>query len=188
MYVFIKREGDWYALDKSKITRQIYAECYDSHGQKIGHDVAGTVLEIQSDTAANQITRYARQQEITNRRFAVGDQISGAPELAHYYGFDLFQFAYDLEGVDRFEEGCMAYTYRGWSNSNSLFFDFDNLNGFVEEVEKDEKIIRALRAAIGCWKQFGTKSTYGTSWIGKQYRVSTSFMADAWWDFMIEEI
>ena len=188
MYVFIKKDGDWYALDKSKITRQIYAECYDSNGQKIGHDVAGTVLEIQSETAAYLITQYARKNEITDRRFAVGDQISATPELDKYYDFDLFQFAYDLEGVDRFEEGCMAYTYRGWSNSHTLFFDFDNLNGFVEEVEQDEKIIRALRAAIGRWKQFSTKSTYGTSWTGKQYRVSTSLMADAWWNFMIEEI
>ena len=188
MYIFIKKDGDWYALDKSKITRQIYAECYDSNGQQIGHDVAGTVLEIQSENAAYLITQYARQKGITNRRFAVGDQISATPELDHYYDFYLFQFAYDLEGVDRFEEGVYAYTYRGWSSSHSLFFEFDNLTGFVEDVEGDGKIIRALRAAIGCWKQFGTKSTYGTSWTGKQYRVSTSLYADAWWDFMIEEI
>jgi hypothetical protein len=186
MFVFIKKEGDWYALDKSKITRQLYAECYDSNGQKVGHDVAGTVLEIQSETAANLITRYARQNEISDRRFAVGDQISATSELSGYYGWDLFQYAYDL--CDRFEEGCLAYTYRGWFNSHSLFFDFDNLDGFVEEIEEDEKIIRALRGAIGCWKQFGTETNYGTSWTGKQYRVSTSQIADAWWDFMIEEI
>ena len=188
MFVFIKKEEAWYALEKSKITRQIYAECYDSNGQLIGHDVAGTVIEIQSETAANLITRYARKNEISDRRFVVGDQISATPEIDHYYDFNLFQYACDLDGVDRFEEGCMAYTYRGWSNSHSLFFDFDSLDGFVEEIEDDEKIIRALRAAIGCWKQFGTKTNYGTAWIGKQYRVSTSLMADAWWDFMVEEI
>lgn len=188
MYVFIKKEGDWYALDKSKITRQIYADCYDSDWQQVGHDAAGTVLEIQSGKAAHTITLYAHKNEITDHRFVVGDQISAAPEITPYYDFDLFQFAYDLDGVDRFEEGCMAYTYRGWSNSHSLFFSFDNLDGFVEEVEEDEKTIRALRAAIGCHKQFGTKTNYGTSWTGKQYRVSTSLMADAWWDFMIEEI
>lgn len=186
MFVFIKRDDGWYALEKSKITRQLYAECFDSSGQRIGHDVAGTVLEIQSNTAANQITRYARQKEITNRRFAVGDQISATPELDHYYDFQLFQYAYDL--CDRFEEGCMAYSYKGWSNWHTLFFNFDNIQGFVEEIEDDVKLIRALRAAIGCWKQFGTKTNYGTSWTGKQYRVSTSLMADAWWDFMIEEI
>ncbi len=188
MFVFIKKDEVWYALEKSKITRQIYADCYDSNGQPIGHDVAGTVLEIQSETAANLITRYARKNEISDRRFAVGDQISATPELDHYYDFDLFQFAYDLEGVDRFEEGVMAYTYRGWSNYRTLFFDFDSLDGFVEEIEEDEKIIRALRAAIGRHKQFGTKNNYGTAWTGKQYRVSTSLMADAWWDFIIEEI
>lgn len=188
MFVFIKKEEAWYALDKSKITRQIYAECYDSNGQKIGHDVAGTVLEIQSNLAANLITDYARNQEITDRRFAVGDQISATPELDHYYDFDLFQFAYDLDGVDRFEEGVMAYTYRGWANYHTLFFDFDSLDGFVEEIEEDEKIIRALRGVIRCWKQFGAKTNYGTAWTGKQYRVSTSLMADAWWDFMIEEV
>lgn len=64
MYIFIKKDGDWYALDKSKITKQIYAECYDSHGQKIGHDDAGAVLEIQSETAAYLITQYARRNEI----------------------------------------------------------------------------------------------------------------------------
>ncbi len=174
-------------MDESKITRQIYAECYDSHGQKIGHDVAGTELEIRSETAANLITRYARQNDISNRRFAVGDIISAFPE-GTYYGWDLFQYAYDLDGIDRFEEGVLAYTYRGWNNSHTLFFQFDNLNGFVEEIEDDDTVIRALRAAIGCWKQFGTKTNYGTSWTGKQYRVSTSQMADAWWDFMIEEI
>lgn len=182
MFVFIKKNEAWYALEKSKITRQIYADCYDSNGQPIGHDVAGTVLEVQSEKAAYNITLYAHANEITDRRFAVGDQISATPD------FDLFQFAYDLDGVDRFEEGCMAYTYRGCSNSHSLFFYFDNLNGFVEEIEEDEKIIRALRAAIGCWKQYGTKTNYGTAWTGNQYRVSTSLMADAWWDFMIEEI
>lgn len=187
MYIFIKREGNWYALDKSKITRQIYANCYDGNGQQVGHDVAGTVLEIQSETAAYLITQYARKNEISDRRFAVGDQISATPEIDHYYDFDLFQFAYDLEGVDRFEEGVYAYTYRGWSNSHTLFFDFDT-NGIVEEVEDNEKIIRALRASIGCHKQFGSKTRTGTSWTGKQYRVSTSLMADAWWDFMIEEI
>lgn len=188
MYVFIKKGGDWYALEKTKITRQIYADCYDSNGFKIGHDVAGTVLEIQSNTAANQITRYARQKGITNLYFAVGDQISATAELDKYYGFDLFQFAYDLDGVDRFEEGCMAYTYRGWSNYRSLFFSFDNLNGFIEEIEDDEKVIRALRGAIGRWKQFRKTVHYGTVWIGKQYRVTTSVMADSWWDFKIEEI
>lgn len=188
MFVFIKKDEVWYALEKSKITRQIYADCYDSNGQKVGHDVAGTVLEIQSNEAAGLITEYARDNEITDHFFVIGDQISATPEIDHYYDFDLFQYAYDLDGVDRFEEGVMAYTYRGWSNSHTLFFDFDNLNGFVEEVEEDDKIIRALRAAIGCWKQFGTKTNYGTSWTGKQYRVSTSLMADAWWDFMIEEI
>lgn len=188
MFVFIKKDEVWYALEKSKITRQIYADCYDSNGQKIGHDVAGTVLEIQSEVAAHAITKYARKNEITDRRFAVGDQISATPEITPYYDFDLFQFAYDLEGVDRFEEGVMAYTYRGWSNYRTLFFDFDSLDGFVEEIEEDEKIIRALRAAIGRHKQFGTKNNYGTAWTGKQYRVSTSLMADAWWDFMIEEI
>jgi len=186
MYVFIKKDGDWYALDKSKITRQIYAECYDQNGQKIGHDVAGDVLEIQSNLAANLITDYAKI--ITAHRFAVGDQISATPELSGYYGWCLFKYAYDLDGVDRFEEGCMAYTYRGWSNYRSLFFSFDNLNGFIEEIEDDEKIIRALRGAIGCWKQWGKRVHYGTAWIGKQYRVSTSVMADAWWDFKIEEI
>lgn len=187
MYVFIKKEEAWYALEKSKITRQIYAECYNSSGQKVGHDVAGTQLEIRNNVAANDITRYARQKGITNRRFAIGDQISATPEITPYYDFDLFQYAYELDGVDRFEEGVMAYTYRGWSNWHTLFFQFD-LYGFVEEVEEDEKIIRALRAAIGRWKQFGAKTNYGTSWTGKQYRVSTSLMADAWWDFMIEEI
>lgn len=187
MYVFIKKDEAWYALEKSKITRQLYAECYDANGQKIGHDVAGTVLEIQSETAAFFITKYARSQGFTNF-FKVGDQISATPELSHYYNFDLFQYAYGLGGVDRFEEGCMAYTYRGWSNYHTLFFDFDNLDGVVEEIEEDEKIIRALRGAIGCWKQFGKEAKYGTSWTGKQYRVSTSLMADAWWDFMIEEI
>jgi len=187
MYVFIKKDEAWYALDKSKITRQIYADCYDSSGQKVGHDVAGTVLKIQSETAAFFITKYARSKGFANR-FKVGDQISATPEIAAYYDYDVFEYAYHTDGVDRFEEGCLAYTYRGWSNSHSLFFDFDNLNGFVEEVEEDDKIIRALRAAIGCWKQFGSKYKYGTSWTGKQYRVSTSLMADAWWDFMIEEI
>jgi len=188
MFVFIKKDEAWYALEKSKITRQIYADCYDSNGQQVGHDVAGTALEIQSNLAANLITDYAQKQEITDRRFAVGDQISATPELDHYYDFDLFQFAYGLDGVDRFEEGVMAYTYRGWSNSHTLFFDFDSLDGFVEEIEDDEKIIRALRAAIGSHKQWGGKTNYGTAWTGTQYRVSTSLMADAWWDFMIEEI
>ena len=188
MYIFIKENGDWYALDKSKITRQIYADCYDSSGQQIGHDVARTQLEIQSNEAAGLITEYARDNEITDHFFVVGDLISATPEIDEYYDFDLFRFAYDLDGVDRFEEGCLAYTYRGWSNSHTLFFEFDNLNGFVEELEDDEKIIRALRAAIGCWKQLGVRTNYGTVWRGKQYRVSTSQMANAWWDFMIEEI
>jgi len=188
MFVFIKKDEVWYALDKSKITRQIYADCCDSNGQKVGHDVAGTQLEIRNNVAANDITRYARQKGITNRRFAIGDQISATPEIDKYYDFDLFQYAYKLDGVDRFEEGVMAYTYRGWSNYRTLFFDFDSLDGFVEEIEDDEKIIRALRGAIGCWKQHGKRTNYGTSWTGKQYRVSTSLMADAWWDFMIEEV
>ena len=188
MFVFIKKDGDWYALEKSKITRQLYADCYDSNGQQIGHDVAGTVLEIQSNLAANLITDYAQKQEISDRCFVVGDQISATPEITPYYDFDLFQFAYDLEGVDRFEEGCKAYTYRGWSNWHTLFFDFDNLSGFVEEVEEDEKLIRAMRAAIGAHKQWAKKTNYGFSWTGKRFRVSTSLMADAWWDFMIEEV
>jgi len=188
MFVFIKREGGWYALEKSKITRQLYADCFDSSGQRIGHADAGTVLEIQSNTAANQITRYARQKGITNRRFAVGDQISATPELDKYYGLELFELAYELEGVDRFEEGCMAYSYRGWSNWHTLFFDFDNLQGFVEEVEQDEKLIRALRGAIGAYKQWNTPDRYGRSWEGKRFRVSTSLMADAWWDYFIEEL
>lgn len=188
MYIFIKKPEGWYALDKSKITRQLYAECYDNHGQKIGHDVAGTVLEIQSETAAYLITNYARKNEITARRFVIGNQISATPELDHYYNFDLFLYAYDLEGVDRFEEGCMAYTYRGWSNWHTLFFDFDNFNGFVEELEHDEKIIRALRACIGAHNRDGYKTNYGTAWNGKQYRVSTSQMANAWWDYFIEEL
>jgi len=186
MFVFIKKDGDWYALEKSKITRQLYAECFDSVGQRIGHDVAGTVLEIQSDVAAHSITKYARQQGITNKRFKVGDQISATPELDYYYDFDLFQYAYDL--CDRFEEGCMAYSYRGWSNWHTLFFDFDNINGVVEEVENDVKLIRAMRAAIGAYRQWNRPTTYGRVWEGKQYRVSTSQWADAWWDFMIEEI
>lgn len=188
MYVFIKKPEGWYALEKSKITRQIYAECYDGNGQKIGHDAAGTVLEIQSETAAYLITKYARKNEITDRRFAVGDQISASCEVGTFGNFNLFQYAYDLEGVDRFEEGCMAYTYRGWSNSHTLFFDFDNLDGFVEELEDDNKIIRALRACIGAHNRDGYKTNYGTAWNGKQYRVSTSQMADAWWDYFIEEI
>ena len=185
MFVFIKKDGDWYALEKSKITRQLYADCFDSSGQRVGHDVAGTVLEIQSETAANLITRYARVQEITNKRFKVGDQISATPELDHYYDFQLFQYAYDL--CDRFEEGCMAYSYKGWSNWHTLFFDFDNLNGFVEEIEDDEKIIRAMRAAIGSFKQWNTEVRYGRMWEGKRFRVSASVVADAWWDFMIEK-
>lgn len=188
MYVFIKKEGDWYALEKSKITRQLYAECYDSNGQPIGHDVAGTVLEIQSEAAASLIARYARKNEISDRRFVVGDQISATPEITPYYDFQLFQFAYDLDGVDRFEEGCMAYSYRGWSNSHTLFFDFDNLDGFVEEIEEDEKIIRALRGAIGAYYKRATRTNYGTQWTGKRFKVTTSDYADAWWDFMVEEI
>lgn len=187
MYVFIKKESGWYALEKSKITRQLYAECYDGSGQKIGHDVAGTYLEIQSETAAYLITKYARSQGFTNR-FKVGDQISATPELDHYYDFDLFKYAYDLDGVDRFEEGCMAYTYRGWSNFHTLFFNFDNIDGFVEELEKDEKIIRALRACIGAHNRNWYGTNYGRSWNGKQYRVSTSNYADTWWDYFIEEI
>jgi len=187
MFVFIKREGDWYALEKSKITRQFYADCFDSSGQRVGHDVAGTVLEIQSETAANLITRYARVQEITQKRFKIGDQISATPEMSPYYSFDLFEYVYDLDGVDRFEEGCMAYSYKGWSNWHTLFFDFDNLNGFVEEIEDDEKIIRAMRAAIGGFKQWNTEVRYGRMWEGKRFRVSASVVADAWWDFMIEK-
>lgn len=188
MFVFIKKEEAWYALDKSKITRQIYADCYDSNGQKVGHDIAGTQLEIRNNVAANDITRYARQKGITNRRFAIGDQISATPEIDKYYDFDLFQYAYELDGVDRFEEGVMAYTYRGWSNWHTLFFDFDNLNGFIEEIEEDEKIIRALRGAIGAYHKRATRTNYGTQWTGKRFKVSTSDYADAWWDFMIEEI
>ena len=187
MYVFIKKPEGWYALDKSKITRQIYAECFGGYGQQIGHDAAGTYLEIQSETAAYLITKYARSQGFSNR-FKVGGQISATPEMKPYYDFDLFQYAYELEGVDRFEEGCLAYTYRGWSNWHTLFFDFDNLNGFIEELEHDDKIIRALRACIGAHDQKSSLTKYGTSWMGKQYRVSTSQMADAWLDYFIEEI
>jgi len=188
MYIFIKRDEGWYALEKSKITRQLYAECFDSTGQKIGHDVAGTVLEIQSEVAAHTITKYARQESITNKRFKIGDQISATPEMSPYYDDQLFYFAYDLDGVDRFEEGVMAYSYRGWSNWHTLFFDFDNLDGFVEEVERNEKLIRALRGAIGAYRQHNTPDRYGRSWEGKRFRVSTSLMADAWWDFKIEEL
>lgn len=187
MFVFIKRDGDWYALEKSKITRQIYAECFDSSGQRIGHDVAGTVLEIQSDIAAHAITKYARQESISNKRFKIGDQISATPEISPYYDDQLFFFAYGLDGVDRFEEGCMTYSYKGWSNWHTLFFDFDT-QGPVEEIEHDVKLIRAMRAAIGAHKQWAKKTNYGFSWTGKRFRVSTSLMADAWWDFMIEEI